>query len=152
MRRKARSGINRRATLMISPTRIRKLIARYGLTRDDSNRYTYIDDDGLRHLLRDSFRAAGTAAASDRNFSDDDVDYCNAIIDQLRYLHKLIFDDDFTRDSNESKTELLALLNASRADIEQGNDTTLNDRYGFIYGYADHVSAISDLMLSNHED
>lgn len=123
-----------------------QLMHEYGLTVDDFGRFSDIAKPN--ELLINSFYQAGRAAAEPRNFSDDDVDYTNAIIDQLQTLHKLIFNDDFTRDDEITKTELLALLNAP-PNRHTEFDSTI---HCFEYGYADHHTDISILAHMNDED
>lgn len=124
-----------------------QLVDKYHLTIDDEGRFSDISNAGARNLIETSFYQAARAAALPRNFSDDDVDYTNAIIDQLRVLHRLIFDDDFTRDSSVTKTELLHILNAPPTTT--GDDTL---SYCFTYGYADHHTDISQLSRINDDE
>jgi hypothetical protein len=115
----------------------------YGTTRDDFGRYTDIDNYHL--LLTNSFIQAGQAAAQPRNFSDDDGDYTNAIIDQLKTLRDLIFDEADT----DAKTALLAILNAP-SNTTDGVDFD-EAIHCFAYGYADHHTDISCLAHMNDD-
>lgn len=72
----------------------------------------------------------------------DHEDYANAALDQLTWITQLLT-------GNKPLDALDTLLAASRDDIE---DASHSPAYGFIYGYADHSSPISDLMVANHED
>lgn len=123
-----------------------QLILYYGLSVNDFGRYSSIAEPEM--LLTTAFRQAGLAATADRNYSDDDLDYTNAIIDQLRFLHNMIFwYDNFA--STELRDEaLLHVLNQSRDDAADD----MGDDYGFHYGYSDHNSHISDLARMNDDD
>jgi hypothetical protein len=123
-----------------------QLMHEYGLSVDDFGRFSDIAHPN--ELLINSFYQAGQAAATPRNFSDDDVDYTNAIIDQLTVLREMIFDDDFTRPADETKTQLLALLNAKPNRHSRFDDKI----HCFEYGYADHHTDISILAHMNDED
>lgn len=128
-----------------------QLIIFYGISVDDFGRYTAIAEPRL--LLTTSFRQAGLAAADERNWSDDDGDYTNAIIDQLTHLRELIFWYDNYSTPELRDEALLDQLNMSRDRIDRHlADGDAYPLYGFIYGYADHATAFSDLMHANDED
>lgn len=119
-----------------------QLIQYYGLSVDDFGRYTAIAEPKL--LLTNTFRQAGLALSDERNFSDDDHDYTNAAIDQLQALHMMIFE----LPDIDQEQAILDLLNLNEDDARANE----SHAYGFVYGYADHASHISDLAHMNDED
>ena len=71
----------------------------------------------------------------------DHTDYTNAAADQISWILARL-------QGNEPLTDLDELFTLTRAELlddpERGN--------GFIIGYADHSSPISDLMAANREE
>jgi hypothetical protein len=148
MRYDGGAGARRASPQLKGLTMRTELINKYGLTVDDFGRYSDISE--LHDLLTNSFYQAGLAASQPRNWSDDDSDYTNAIVDQLRTLQELIFDDDYTTDRSETKQRLLAILNFTPTHDDDANfDTAIRC---FEYGYADHHTDISVLAHMNDED
>jgi hypothetical protein len=72
----------------------------------------------------------------------DHIDYVNAAHDQLQFCLAALGDGG-------ELTDLDMILTMSRDDLESNNP---NGAAGFVYGYADHRTPISDLMQANKED
>lgn len=134
-----------------------ELLTHYGLTTaEEGIIWNYADENldsiparGMRaaRLIGDSLSCIADAlkryGAPDYFFSDDDTDYLNAIRDQVNRLTDLRIADD-TQDMLDG---LLETLNYQRD--ENAPDFA---HEGFIYGYADHYTPISKMMLANYEE
>lgn len=80
-------------------------------------------------------------------FSDDDVDYLNALTDQLMRCNALRSADD----PAEMLEGLFETLNYRELDDSEGVAADY-EHMGFIWGYADHYTPISALMIANDYD
>lgn len=119
-----------------------------GLTFDGET-YTAITPEAALKLILDSLAQACDAMANrycheaNRHyFSDDDTDYMRAIGDQISTLADLRCCDT----DEEMTGGLLKILNYRRPAADQWLDEGCE---AFIYGYADHHTDISDLVLEN---
>ena len=107
----------------------------------------------ILRLLNESMMHAATAVADaainfDGAFNsqhlDDHQDYLNACLDQLDCIRTILHEDD-----GDKIAELtLTLINATEAQLELRSDGGYPD-LGFLYGYADHYSPISELAAMN---
>jgi len=148
------------------------LLQRYGLRLQDltdtsvTTRWGHIEPNGfeihdeefqynIRRLLNETMLHIGQALINAADFNgtygssqlDDAGDYLNAATDQLTWVQATFSDDD-----GEHIAELtLALLNATRDELEARSDGGYPD-LGFLYGYADHYTPISELAAMNIDD
>ena len=140
------------------------LLHRYGLQVNpvtgmiEPNGFEIHDEEfqyNIRRLLNETMLHIGQALISASDFNgtygssqlDDSGDYLNATTDQLTWVQATFSDDD-----GEHIAELtLALLNATRDELEARSDGGYPD-LGFIYGYADHYTPISELAAMNIDD
>jgi hypothetical protein len=144
------------------------LCERYGLdANDDGMRFMgegeteaevkWDMEQACRRLLNESLWFASDALMQhatgyDRSYTaqhlDDDQDYTNSILAQIDWILTSFHDGD--GDLMIERT--LRLLNASRAEIDDNGDSMLWNGDSFFFGFADHFTPLSCLMLSNYED
>ena len=75
---------------------------------------------------------------------DDHCDYANAALDQIRFCTMLLTADDLA--------PFDSIFTMTADDLYNSTDELISLAAGFIYGYADHTSPISDLMIANNDD
>lgn len=77
----------------------------------------------------------------DGTFHGDDVDYCNAAIDQLQFCCDAL---------GEAGLDIIdEIIPLSSNELYEKNPY---GAAGFVYGYADHHTPLSDLLAANKED
>ena len=86
-------------------------------------------------------------------FSSDDIDYMNALRDQINWLTNFMIDDRLITDADR-RERFLNLINYSEQDRDLGldDDDPDYDAECWVYGYADHYTPISELLIANHDD
>jgi len=100
--------------------------------------------DALRDIsLATTERLAAHPETFSGLFHDDNEDYANAARDQIAFCSSLLADDELDSDSFDS------IFTKGTDDLYNETDPVLQLAASFIYGYADHSSPISDLMLAN---
>lgn len=77
---------------------------------------------------------------------DDYSDYANAARDQINFCTDMLIDDDF----DDDLFDRIFIMTAD--ELYASTESPITSATGFIYGYADHSSPISDLMLANRDD
>lgn len=138
-----------------------KLLAHYGLTigeqgveRLEGDFQTFflsmIDllNDSLYYAsisLAESALRSGDGGCYRSTHLDDHEDYTNAISDQIRWILDCFQN---TRDDDELLDRIFKLLNAEREDLDDCEAFGIH-AHGFLYGYADHFTPLSQLMLAN---
>lgn len=103
--------------------------------------------DALRDIsiamIDESTRYPNTFAAMMR---DDYSDYANAARDQIDFCTDMLIDDDF------DDTLFDSILTMTSNQLQNSDNALILSASGFIYGYADHQSPISDMMHANKFD
>ncbi len=100
--------------------------------------------DALEAAL-DGLRDISTATRS-RMMHDDYEDYARAARNQIIFCTTLLTDDGLDAETFDS------IFTMTADDLYNSCDEMTSLAASFIYGYADHGSPISDLMIANDDD